>query len=203
MNTTDLNDEFTLETCPICLEDIELCAYNYIKTECKHCFHATCFLKNTQHNGYGCPCCRKNIIAPALNYNYNNYYNNDNDNDNENDDTYDDDALNDLSLLAFRYLMSRVDPDNNENDDDDASSIWTMDDDDMYQRGHIMHGQQYAPNLSIEFISNKLHAMGLSYEDLVALYVLPHKDNDNDVSRYNKNWISGYERTIRNILLGR
>lgn len=188
----EFDNVFTLETCPICLDDIELCAYNYIKTECKHCFHATCFLTNTQRNGYGCPCCRKEIIPSIIDDNssineVNNY-----------------DPVQDLSLLAFRYLIARTENESIEenNNDDDSDSVWTMEDE-MYQRGHIIHGQQNAPNLSIENIANKFRLIGLNYEDIVALYVLPHKDNANDLALYNTQWISEKERTIRNILLGR
>jgi hypothetical protein len=116
-------------------------------------------------------------------------------------------------LLAFRYLTARVEreaglsdgTDADEIDDEDiedTSSIWTMEDD-MYQRGHVMHGQANAPNLSIEQVANKLRLLGLNYEDLVALYVLPHKDNTNDLAMYDTQWIANNERAIRNILLGR
>ena len=183
---------FVLETCPICLENIELCAYNYIKTECKHCFHASCFLTNTRRNGYSCPCCRKELVA-------------DTDSHSDSESEYDYNPAHDLSLLAFRYLMARVEgesTDYDEEDIEDTSSIWTMEDD-MYQRGHVMHGQSNAPNLSIENIANKLRLLGLNYEDLVALYVLPHKDNTNDLAMYDTQWIANNERAIRNILLGR
>jgi hypothetical protein len=193
---SNLDNEFVLETCPICLEDIELCAYNYIKTECKHCFHASCFLTNTRRNGYSCPCCRKELIE-----------NLDSTTDSESDLDLEPDynPAHDLSLLAFRYLMARVEGESTDYDDEaieDTSSIWTMEDD-MYQRGHIMHGQGGAPNLSIEQVANKLRLMDLNYEDLVALYVLPHKDNTNDLAMYDTQWISNNERAIRNILLGR
>lgn len=185
---------FVLETCPICLENIELCAYNYIKTECKHCFHASCFLTNTRRNGYSCPCCRKELVENA-----------DSNSESESDLEPDYNPAHDLSLLAFRYLMARVEgesTDYDEEDIEDTSSIWTMEDD-MYQRGHVMHGQSNAPNLSIENIANKLRLLGLNYEDLVALYVLPHKDNTNDLAMYDTQWIANNERAIRNILLGR
>ncbi len=173
----ELDNILTLETCPICLEDIELCAYNYIKTDCKHYFHASCFLANTQRNGYGCPCCRKELVAPIIN---------------KNEDNNEYDPVQDLSLLAFRYLMARVDDDN-----DDDESVVSFDDT-MFQRGHYT----YDYNISIEQVTNKLRLHGLSYEDLVALYVLPHKDDANDVAMYNSQWISEKENIIHNILLG-
>ena len=181
----ELDNIFSLETCPICLDEIELCAYNYIKTECKHSFHATCFLSNTQRNGYGCPCCRRELVAPIADTN-------DDDNDNNNESDYD--PVQDLSLLAFRYLMARVENDDDDDDDDDNESL----DDTMFQRGHYTYGH----NISIEQVANKLRLHGLSYESLVALYVLPHKDDANDIELYNSQWISDNEEIIHNILLG-
>jgi hypothetical protein len=117
----------------------------------------------------------------------------------------------DLSLLAFRYLTARVEREagiseatneSDEIDDEDTSSVWTMEDD-MYQRGHAYYGQGDTPNLSIEQVANKMRLLGLDYEDIVALYVLPHKDNTNDLAMYDTQWIANKERTIRNILLGR
>lgn len=31
---------------------------NFIRTECGHCFHASCLMKHTAFNGYECPYCR-------------------------------------------------------------------------------------------------------------------------------------------------
>lgn len=106
-------------------------------------------------------------------------------------------------MLSFRYLISRVEGNNNANEveEDDSSSVWTIEDE-MYQRGHITNGQQNLPNLSIEQIANRLQLTGLNYEDIVALYVLPHKDNIADLALYDTAWISVNERAVRNILRG-
>ncbi len=203
MTTENFDNILTLETCPICLDNIELCAYNYIKTECKHCFHASCFLTNAKRNGYGCPCCRKELVASDSN--------GDSNNDSESDSAPYYDYETDLSLLAFRYFINRVEgenraegegEDNNQLDEDDSDeSVWSAEE--MYQRGHEYYGQQSVPNLSIEHIANKLSLMGLNYEDLVALYVLPHKDNTNDLCLYDSQWIAMNERNIRDLLRGR
>lgn len=182
----DLDDLFTLDTCPICLDDIQLCAYNYIKTNCKHCFHASCFMKHTQHNGYTCPCCRNELIEPA-----NIDTVSDADDDSEADDETDilNERLHDLSLLALRYLFSRVENENENEIPDDYDII-------VYQRGH----EYNTPNLSISQISAMFQEQGLSYEDLVALCVLPHKDNTADVCNYNAAWMLRTEKNIRNML---
>ena len=55
------------DSCPICLECISL-HKNTSTTNCGHCFHTTCLLKNCSMNGFICPMCRTNMIS----------YNNDN-----------------------------------------------------------------------------------------------------------------------------
>ena len=47
--------------CSICMDDIEF-NKNCITTECGHCFHASCLLRNVAHNGFSCPYCR-NVMA--------------------------------------------------------------------------------------------------------------------------------------------
>ena len=43
--------------CPICFECVEP-TKNCVTTECGHCFHTNCLMKNVAHNGFGCPYCR-------------------------------------------------------------------------------------------------------------------------------------------------
>lgn len=49
-------------SCPICLECISQ-DKNTSTTECGHCFHTTCLLKNCSMNGFNCPMCRNNMIT--------------------------------------------------------------------------------------------------------------------------------------------
>ena len=50
-------------TCPICYEAMDFVSYtNIISTECGHKFHCACLLKHTSINGYGCPCCRTQMV---------------------------------------------------------------------------------------------------------------------------------------------
>lgn len=48
--------------CSICLENITNLENNYLITECKHCFHTNCLLKNISKNGFTCPFCRHQMI---------------------------------------------------------------------------------------------------------------------------------------------
>ena len=50
-----------MSECPICFEVMEN-DNNKITTECGHKFHSNCFLKNVVHNGFNCPCCRKELV---------------------------------------------------------------------------------------------------------------------------------------------
>ena len=49
-----------MSECPICFEVMGN-DNNKIKTECGHEFHSNCFLTNVAHNGFSCPCCRKEL----------------------------------------------------------------------------------------------------------------------------------------------
>lgn len=49
-----------MSECPICFE-VMTNDSNKIKTECGHEFHSNCFLTNVAHNGFNCPCCRKEL----------------------------------------------------------------------------------------------------------------------------------------------
>ena len=48
--------------CVICRNNIDSTQINYVITECKHCFHTNCLMKNVTFNGYNCPICRLSIV---------------------------------------------------------------------------------------------------------------------------------------------
>lgn len=45
------------QECPICMDAIDM-AKNCSTTECGHCFHTSCLVRNVKMNGISCPCCR-------------------------------------------------------------------------------------------------------------------------------------------------
>lgn len=49
--------------CPICLCVITG-TNDSTTTNCGHCFHTGCLLKNVMRNGSKCPCCRNEMVAP-------------------------------------------------------------------------------------------------------------------------------------------
>ena len=95
--------------CSICMEIIDT-NVNICTTECGHCFHSNCLIKNISHNGFGCPYCRK-ILAekPIKMVDLDNDDNNDNnDNINHIDDQEPDYVYNDYELRGFRWLFNRT-----------------------------------------------------------------------------------------------
>lgn len=95
--------------CSICMEIIDT-NVNICTTECGHCFHSNCLIKNISHNGFGCPYCRK-ILAekPIKMVDLDNDDNNDNnDNINHIDDQEPDYVYNDYELRGFRWLFNRA-----------------------------------------------------------------------------------------------
>ena len=48
--------------CPICMENIKE-QEDVLITKCKHKFHASCLLQNTEINGYKCPNCRSPLLS--------------------------------------------------------------------------------------------------------------------------------------------
>lgn len=106
------NTEFEARECCICME-LLLCTNNYVKTKCGHEFHCSCLMKNTSHNGYGCPYCRTVLAEEVLE-------DSDTEDEDERDEETDDEEeyviQEEESLLGLRLFTNRLDE---EIDDDD------------------------------------------------------------------------------------
>jgi len=83
--------------CPICMEPIQGDS-NTVTTECGHLFHCSCLMKNTAHNGFGCPYCRK-MMAELPNYE-------DESDDEESDDEDENSLITDISDMENNVLTS-------------------------------------------------------------------------------------------------
>jgi hypothetical protein len=66
---------------------------NTVTTECGHLFHCSCLMKNTAHNGFGCPYCRK-MMTELPNY------------EDESDDEDDISLITDVSDMENNALTS-------------------------------------------------------------------------------------------------
>ena len=107
-----------MSECPICFE-VMANDSNKIKTECSHEFHSNCFLTNVAHNGFNCPCCRKELArrpcSCEMSVSDDDILISDSDSDSDSDDDDDDDDNDDDS-------DDDDDDDNDDNDDDNDES---------------------------------------------------------------------------------
>lgn len=175
--------------CAICLDAVDV-SMNVIKTECKHCFHSNCFLQNAAHNGFSCPMCR-NELASVPTDDEDSVYS---DEDDENTVYSDDDE--DFALRGVRWLMMRAEGEEIEEDDTDDESTGSSDYDDEFVR----YGNDENTNPTIAEISQQLIARGITYEQIVALYILPHHANAADLQTYSRTVIRDLENQVYQIL---
>lgn len=95
--------------CCICMENVDT-QVNCMTTSCGHCFHSSCFIKNTAYNGYNCPLCRTKMIDET-----------DLDDDDDDDDdsfisTEDDVISGEECLQSFRWFYQRLNEEELEED---------------------------------------------------------------------------------------
>ena len=154
--------------CAICLDGVDI-SMNVIKTECKHCFHSTCFLQNAAHNGFSCPMCRNELAeVPSDEYD-------DCGSDDDDDDDDDEEELEDFALRGARWLMMRAEGE--EIDEDDT--------DDDNEEGFIRYEDESVPIVSIDQVSALLEQNNVSYKELVAFLILPDSRHQSDLQEYN------------------
>jgi len=175
--------------CAICLDAVDV-SMNVIKTECNHCFHSNCFLQNAAHNGFSCPMCRNELASVPT----------DDEDDDENtvysDEDDNDEVGEDFALRGVRWLMMRAEGEEIEEDDTDDESTGSSDDDEDFVR----FGNDENTNPTIAEISQQLIARGITYEQIVALYILPHHANAADVQTYSRTVIRDIENQVYEVL---
>lgn len=49
--------------CPICLCSIKNKKTDFAATNCGHCYHASCLMRQVHMNGFSCPYCRNNMVG--------------------------------------------------------------------------------------------------------------------------------------------
>jgi hypothetical protein len=99
------------DECSICMEVI-ISNINICTTECGHCFHSNCLIKNISHNGFGCPYCRKMLAEKPLKMVDLDIEDDDNGEEGEvvnHIDVQEQDYIyNDYELRGFRWLFNRA-----------------------------------------------------------------------------------------------
>lgn len=156
------NVEMEIVECPICMDQIED-NKNKVITECGHCFHTSCLMKNVAHNGFGCPYCRDAMAEPFK--------------DNNSDEDYDEFSIDeedeepdytDNVLRGARWLFQRVEGDEI---DDDIDTDSDSDDDEDEERDEV------EPRPPVDYIVEKLIQRGVSMADLVkSILIRDHEE---------------------------
>lgn len=172
--------------CSICLDDIDV-SMNLIRTECKHCFHSNCFLQNAAHNGFNCPLCR-GILAEVPQ--------DEDDDDNDEDDDEDDDD--DFALRGSRWLFMRAEGEPIDEEDTDDESLSDSSDDDNYVR----YVSEEIPVMTIAQVTEKIRERGVTYEQLIALLILPDSRSAADLELYNHQSMSELDNIFCEIVNG-
>lgn len=169
------NQEFE---CAICLECINK-NNDYVKTECGHEFHCSCLMKNTAHNGYGCPYCRKVLAEETI------------DDDSENDE-YDEenyDEYIDNIHLGFRMFMNNAYEEEHTNEDIILYNVFKRENEEETKeieknKEEEIIKQEETDN-KITFMINLLKNKNTSMEDMLKYIMFDiNKDPYNDGDEY-------------------
>ena len=136
---------------------------NKVVTECGHCFHTSCLMKNVAHNGFSCPYCRDAMAEEPE--------------DNNTDDEYDEFSMDeedeepdytDNVLRGARWLFQRAE---GEELDDDEDSDLDEDEDEEPERVEV------EPRAPVDYIVEKLVQRGVTMADLVkSILIRDHEE---------------------------
>ena len=159
--------------CPICFDSIG--EKNSITTECGHKFHASCLMTNISRNGFGCPCCRAVMAEepdddteidddsqPSLS-----------DDDTEIDEIFSD---NDDALRGLRLLTNLLE--GNEHDQEDVVA--------EFQYLQREEEQETLPIPTLDIVTARLRAQGVTYEQLVANALMDHDEYEDDMDELDR-----------------
>ena len=159
----NVNVEEIIE-CPICIEQING-EKNKVTTECGHCFHTSCLMKNVAHNGFGCPYCRDAMAEEPA--------------DNNSDEEYDEFSIDeeeegtdysDNVLRGARWLFQRAE---GEEVDDDQDSVLDEEDE----------NDEPVDRPSVDYIVEKLVQRGVTMADIVkSILLVDHPEYQDEES---------------------
>jgi hypothetical protein len=147
--------------CPICMDNVET-NKNCVTTECGHCFHASCLMRNVAHNGFGCPYCRTTMAEEVAD---------DDDDDIESSSEWSEESVmfDDYALRGLRFFMNNLE--GIEHDDEDA--LEEKDDEEEIAERLV---QEVVVKPSPAFIAEKLVSQGVTMEQLVKSLLINHRE---------------------------
>lgn len=147
--------EQQLNECPICMDNIEdMC--NKVITECGHIFHCSCLMKNVNHNGFKCPCCRSKMADES-----------DGDSDDESDGESDEERIEfgENVLTSFRMFHQQINGEDLEEEPEEIEEVEEVE-------------EPEEPKPDATYVSQKLIECGITFEDLVKNILYQEHNND-------------------------
>jgi hypothetical protein len=155
------------QECPICFDAI-ITEINKITTECGHCFHANCLMKNAAYNGFGCPYCRA-VMAEAPS-------DEDDESISSSELTERGEDFSDVVLQGMRWLFQRVEDEEIDEDEED-----------------LREPEEPPRQLPcVSFICSKLLEQGVTAEDLLKALLVSSEHPEYEDNPY----FMGYESDI-------
>jgi hypothetical protein len=144
--------------CPICIEQIDG-ERNKVTTECGHCFHTSCLMKNVAHNGFGCPYCRDAMAEEPEDDNSDEEYDEFSVDEEDEEPDYTDNVL-----RGSRWLFQRAE---GEELDDEEDTVADEDEERV----------EVEPRAPVDYIVQKLVERGVSMAELVkAILIRDHEE---------------------------
>jgi hypothetical protein len=153
--------------CPICMDDINI-NKNCITTECGHCFHTSCVMRNVAQNGFACPMCRSAMAEYADAESEDGEYEEDREDgefsmlDERNPDDY--------ALRGFRFFM------------DNVEGVAHGREDELEEQEEM----EEAAKPSVAYIAQKLQEQGTTMEDLVKILLRDHDEYDTEDEEFDR-----------------
>ena len=178
--------------CPICFDAID--NKNFVTTECGHCFHCSCLMKNVVNNGFDCPMCRQKMAEVME------------DDDDESEDSYDiwiENERNrirdpdDNALVSFRMFQQQIENEEIEeepeqDDEDDEAEVSDNEDNE--------DDEEEPPLPTPAYLANKLAEKGVTMEDMVKALLLEHDEYEEEYEVFNRRTSEMYGELRRLIL---
>ena len=145
-----------LNECPICLDNVEeFC--NKVITECGHLFHCSCLMKNVNHNGFKCPCCRTKMVDES-------------DESDESDHEYEEEIIefDENVLTSFRMFHQQI---NGEEPEQEPVVVEEVEVEEVEEEV-----EEVKPDAT--YVSQKLIERGITFEDLIKNILYQEHNND-------------------------
>lgn len=153
--------------CPICMDDITFRS-NCMTTECGHCFHTSCVMRNVAQNGFACPICRTAMAEEPTQE----------DSSVWSEVSAEEEMFGDFALRGFRFFMN-----NNEGDEHDQEDE-TEEEEDMEESAEDV--QPVTDKPTVAFMAQKLVEQGISMEHLLKVLLRDHDEYDDEDAEFER-----------------